>query len=126
MDPITANGVTAALRHAEEACGLILKYGKRSKLPLGAGISYNSRIAQLADFFNSGVEDLVYQPQVRNRLGMGGAAGTSISPAWVVNAFYARSKPNGLFSTMLLGFLMEFPRACQWILYRCCKLFSPS
>jgi hypothetical protein len=43
-----------------------------------------------------------------------------------MNVLYARYKPEGLFSTMLLGFLMEFCRACQWILYRCCKLFSPS
>ena len=34
VDPITANGVTAALRHAKEASGLILKYRKRGALPL--------------------------------------------------------------------------------------------
>jgi menaquinone-9 beta-reductase len=124
MDPITANGVTAGLRHAEESSSLILKYCKRSKLPLRARISYGSRVVQLCGFFNSGVENLVYQPQVRNRLGMGGSAGTYISPAWGMNVLYARCKPEGLFSTMLLGFLMEFSRACQWILYRCCKLFS--
>jgi flavin-dependent dehydrogenase len=124
MDPITANGVTAAMRHAEESCNLILKYRKRGKLPLRARISYDSRVTQLAGFFNSGVENLVYQPQVRNRLGMGGAASTYISPAWGMNVFYARLKPEGLLSTMLFGFLTEFSRACQWILYRCCKLFS--
>jgi flavin-dependent dehydrogenase len=126
MDPITANGVTAALRHAEESCGLILKYRKRGKLSLRARISYSSRIAQLAGFFNSGVENLVYQPQVRNRLGMGGSAGSYISPAWGMNVLYARLKPKRLFSTMLLGFLIECSRACQWILFQCCKLFSPS
>jgi flavin-dependent dehydrogenase len=126
MDPITANGVTAALRHAEEASSLILKYRKRGKLSRRARISYGRRVAQLAGFFNSGVENLVYQPQVRNRLGMVGAAGAYISPAWGVNVLYARCKPKGLFSTALLGFLAEFCRACQWILYRCCKLFPPS
>jgi len=126
MDPITANGVTAALRHAEESCGLILKYRKRNKLSLRARVSYGRRVAQLAGFFNSGVENLVYQPQVRNRLGMGGSAGAYISPAWGVNVLYARFKPNGLFSTMLLMFLTEFSRACQWILYRCCKSLSQS
>ena len=38
VDPITANGVTAALRHATEASGLILKYRKRGALPLLAQI----------------------------------------------------------------------------------------
>ena len=126
MDPITANGVTAALRHAEESSNLILKYRKRSELPLGARISYNSRVAQLARFFNSGVENLVYQPQARNRLGMGRAASAYISPAWLINALYARFKRHGLFSSMLLTILMELTRACQWILYWCCKLFSPN
>ena len=37
VDPITANGVTAALRHAAEASRLILKYRKRGKLPLEPG-----------------------------------------------------------------------------------------
>jgi menaquinone-9 beta-reductase len=126
MDPITANGVTAALRHAEESSSLILKYRKRGKLPVRARISYSSRVAQLAGFFNIGVENLVYQPHVRNRLGMGRAAGTYITPAWVMNVLYARFKRHGLFSTMFLMFLTEFSRACQWILYRGCKLFSPS
>src|ERR1700687_268983 len=54
VDPITANGVTAALRHAAEASRLILKYRKRGTLPLWARISYNSRVLQMAKFFNSG------------------------------------------------------------------------
>jgi len=124
MDPITANGVTAGLRHAEESCDLILKYRKRSKLSLRARISYSSRVAQLGGFFNSGVENLVYQPQVRTRFGMGGSASTYISPAWGMNLLYGCFRRKGLFSTMLLGSLMEFSRACQWILYRCCKFFS--
>src|ERR1700685_1419151 len=66
VDPITANGVTAALRHAEEASSLILKHRKRSKLSRRARISYGSRILQLAKFFNGGIEKIVYEPPVRN------------------------------------------------------------
>src|SRR5271163_2764724 len=62
VDPITANGVTAALRHASEASRLILKHRKRSSLPLAARFCYSSRIVQLARFFNSGIENTVYQP----------------------------------------------------------------
>jgi menaquinone-9 beta-reductase len=124
VDPITANGVTAALRHAQDSCELILKYRKRHKLPLRARISYSARVAQLACFFNSGVENLVYEPPVRAHLGMAVAAGAYISPAWVMNVLYARCKPEGLLSTVLFGSLLEFLRVCQWILYRCCKLFS--
>jgi menaquinone-9 beta-reductase len=124
VDPITANGVTAALRHAQESSDLILKYRKRRKLPPRARISYSARVAQLACFFNSGVENLVYQPPVRTHLGMAAAAAAYISPAWGMNVLYARCQPEGLFSTILLGSLLGFLRACQWLLYRCCKLFS--
>ena len=124
VDPITANGVTAALRHAQESCDLILKYRKRRKLPRRARISYSARVAQLACFFNSGVENLVYQSPVRTHFGMAVAAGAYISPAWGMNVLYARCKPEGLFSTFLLGSLTQFLHACQWALYRCCKLFS--
>src|ERR1700693_6231154 len=71
VDPITANGVTAALRHAAEASRLILKYGKRGRLPILPRVSYSSRILQTARFFNGGIEKIVYQPPVRNRIGLG-------------------------------------------------------
>ena len=58
VDPITANGVTAALRHAAEASGLILKYRKRGTLPLWRQISYNSRVLQMAKFLTVGSKRL--------------------------------------------------------------------
>ena len=71
VDPITANGVTAALRHAEEASELILKYRKRGSLPRRARVCYSSRVLQMAKFFNSGIEKIVYEPPVRDRMGRG-------------------------------------------------------
>ena len=56
VDPITANGVTAALRHAAEASRLILRYQKRGSLPIHARATYGSRILQTAKFLNSGIE----------------------------------------------------------------------
>jgi hypothetical protein len=82
VDPITANGVTAALRHAAEASRLIVKYLKRGRLPLLARVLYSSRIVQMAKFFNSGIEKIVYEPSVRNRIGMGSSGTAYTSPAW--------------------------------------------
>jgi hypothetical protein len=45
-DPITSNGVTAALRHAEEAAALIAESTGRSELPSRARASYNRRVLQ--------------------------------------------------------------------------------
>jgi len=46
VDPMTSNGVTAALRHAAEASRLILKHRKRGRLPWLARVCYSSRILQ--------------------------------------------------------------------------------
>jgi menaquinone-9 beta-reductase len=124
MDPITANGVTAALRHAAESSALILKHRKSNKFSRRARICYNARVAHLARFFNRGVENFAYQPQARTRLGMARSGGAYISPAWFINLLYARLKPIGLFSTFSLGLCMDFLRGCQWLLYRYCKLLS--
>jgi menaquinone-9 beta-reductase len=124
VDPITANGVTASLRHAAESSSLILKHRKRGKLPLSARICYSSRVMQLARFFNSGIENVVYQPPVRNRIGLRHSGTVYISPAWTLNLLYARMKPNGIFSTFLLGLILGVFRGSEWIFYRLCKLFS--
>jgi flavin-dependent dehydrogenase len=121
VDPITANGVTAALRHAAEASRLILQYRKRGMLPLRARFAYNSRILQMAKFFNDGIEKIVYQPPVRNRIGVGHSGTVYTSPAWSMNVVYARLKPNGIFATLLLGSLLSFFRASAWVFYQWCR-----
>jgi flavin-dependent dehydrogenase len=96
VDPITANGVTAALRHAAEASALILKYRKPGRLPLSARASYSGRIVQMAKFFNEGIEKIVYEPPVRNRVGLGRSGTIYTSPAWTMNLVYALLRPTGI------------------------------
>src|ERR1700678_3740842 len=122
--PITSNGVTAALRHAAEASALILKYRKRGKLPIRARRSYSTRILQMAKFFNGGIENIVYEPPVRNRIGMGSAGTVYTSPAWSMNVVYARMKPRGMLSTFILGLLLGAFRLGAWIFYQICKQFK--
>jgi menaquinone-9 beta-reductase len=120
VDPITANGVTAALRQAAEASSLILKYFRRGELPARARRAYNARVLHLAKFFNGGIEKIVYEPTVRNRIGLLRAGMSYTSPAWSMNAVYARLKPVGLFSTYLFaGFLAIF-RASAFLLHQVC------
>jgi menaquinone-9 beta-reductase len=126
VDPITANGVTAALRHAAEASSLILKYRKQGKLPLNARISYSRRILQMAKFFNGGIEKIVYEPPVRNRIGVLHAGTVYTSPAWSMNVVYARAKPRGVVSTFLLGLLLGAFRASAWMFYQFCKRLAPA
>jgi hypothetical protein len=70
VDPMTANGVTAALRHAAEAAALVLKFRARGELPWHARKAYSSRIVQTAKFFNEGIETIIYEPVVRSRIGL--------------------------------------------------------
>ncbi|HXM08411.1 MAG TPA: FAD-dependent oxidoreductase [Terriglobales bacterium] len=121
VDPITANGVTAALRHAAEASSLILKFLRRGELPLRARICYSSRILQLAKFFNGGIEKIVYEPAVRNRIGLGNSGTVYTSPAWSMNVVYARLNPSGMLSTLFFNSLLAIFRASAWLLYQFCN-----
>jgi menaquinone-9 beta-reductase len=125
VDPITANGVTAALRHAAEASALILKFRGRGRIPLRSRISYSSRIVQLAKFFNSGIEKIVYEPPVRNRIGLRRSGTVYTSPAWSMNVVYARLKPTGVLSTFFFGSLLGVFRASAWILRQLCNRRQP-
>jgi menaquinone-9 beta-reductase len=121
VDPITSNGVTAALRHAAEASSLIFKYRTQGKLPLRTRICYSSRIVQMAKFFNSGIEKIVYEPPVRNRIGLQKAGTVYTSPAWSMNVVYARLKPDGIFSTLLLNSMLGAFRLSAWVFYHLCR-----
>jgi flavin-dependent dehydrogenase len=122
VDPITANGVTAALRHAAEAASLILKYRKRRELPALARALYSSRNLQLAKFFNSGIERIVYEPSVRSRIGARRAGTLFTSPAWTMNLIYTRLKPRGIFSTFLFNSVIGLFRCGAWAFYQFCRL----
>jgi menaquinone-9 beta-reductase len=122
VDPITSNGVTAALRHAAEGCALIVKNRESGRLPWRSRLCYSARVVYMGKFFNGGIEKLVYEPPVRNRIGLRHAGTVYISPAWGMNLVYARTKPRGIFSTALFGLSLLFFRVTTWIVYRICKL----
>jgi menaquinone-9 beta-reductase len=125
VDPITANGVTAALRQAAEASSLILKYFRRGELPARVRIAYNTRILHLAKFFNGGIEKIVYEPTVRDRIGLLRAGTSYTSPAWSMNAVYARLKPDGILSTYLFAGLLAIFRASAFLLHQVCMRLGP-
>src|ERR1700726_3026404 len=52
--------------------------------------------------FNGGIEKIVYETPVRNRIGLQKAGTVYTSPAWSMNVVYARLKPGGPLKTLLL------------------------
>lgn len=117
-DPITGNGVTAALRHASEASAMIATYRNRESFPALARYAYNARHVGLGRFFNSLIEKIYYQPSLRGMLGLFHAAEVYTVPAWTTNLIYARSRPRRIAGTLVLGSALLAMRMVAWVAFR--------
>lgn len=122
VDPMTSNGVTAALRHASEGASLVIEYRHRRRIPWLAGAMYSRRAEGLARFFNTGIEKVIYEWPIRKRIGVLKAGDVYTVPAWSMNAIYARLRPRGVVLTMLFNGVLwgfragaaVFSRYCRW------------
>jgi 2-polyprenyl-6-methoxyphenol hydroxylase-like FAD-dependent oxidoreductase len=123
-DPITGNGVTAALRHAAEGSALICTHHQRNTIPWLARSVYNRRVHGMGCYFNSLIEKLYYQPALRLRLGIFTTARVYTVPAWLTNVVYSRTRPTGPLGTLLLCSAMLLLRAAAWSLFRICSLLT--
>jgi hypothetical protein len=103
---------------------LILKCRKRGEMPALSRALYSSRILQFAKFFNSGIERIVYEPVVRNRIGVLQAGTAYTSPAWTMNLFYSRLKPRGIVSTFFFNSMIGLFRYGEWAFYQFCRKFK--
>ncbi len=121
-DPITGNGVTAALRHAEEGSALIVRYQHREKIPSLARFVYDMRVSGMGRYFNSLIEKLYYESPVRSFLGIFLTARVYMVPAWLTNVVYSRTRPRKLFGTLVLCSAMITLRAAAWGLFRVSSL----
>ena len=126
VDPMTSNGVTAALRHAAEASRLLIDARNKTRIPSAAAAAYSLRVESMARFFNSGIEKVIYDWPIRNRIGVGNAGDVYTVPAWSMNAVYARVRPRGLFSTVLFGFVLSLFRACAALFHLICRQQDPA
>ncbi len=125
VDPMTSNGVTAALRHAAEASRLIIESQHRRRIPYLAGAMYSRRVGGLAKFFNRGIERVIYEAPIRNQIGVLPAGDVYTVPAWSLNSVYSRFRPHGPVKTLLFCFLLDVVRLGEYLLYQCCKWWAP-
>jgi flavin-dependent dehydrogenase len=121
VDPMTSNGVTAALRHASEASEIILRYRNRKQIPWLARALYARRVLYMANFFNSGIEKVIYDWPIRNRVGAAVAGDVYTIPAWSINNIYSRIEPRGLVLTVVFGLLLATLRAAMNMFYWFCR-----
>jgi flavin-dependent dehydrogenase len=126
-DPITGNGVTAALRHAEEAVALINRHLHRGTIPVFARRVYDRRVRSVGLYFNSLIEKIFYQPMLRDRLGLFGTARVYTVPAWLMNLIYSRMRPSrSLIRTLAITAGMDLLRAVTWAAFRIATFFYPT
>jgi menaquinone-9 beta-reductase len=123
VDPMTSYGVTAALRHAQESAHLIIRSANRSRLPRLASALYNRRASDLAKFFNCGIETVVYDWPIRERIGALNAGDVYTVPAWLFNLFYTRLQPRGVFGTFVFSAALATLRCTASVMHWLCRRF---
>ncbi len=126
VDPMTANGVTAALRHASEASRILIESRRLRKIPYLKAAMYSRRVLGLAMFFNRGIERVIYESPIRNRIGVLQAGDVYTVPAWSLNSVYSRFRPHGACKTLLFELLLDLFRGGEYLLYQVCKWLQPS
>lgn len=121
VDPLTSNGVTAALRQAAEAAELIIHSRHRRQLPSLAAAAYSWRVRGLARFFNCCIERLFYDWPIRKRIGPLKAGDVYTIPAWLMNLFYSRLRPRGIIGTALFSGALACLRLAAECFHWLCK-----
>ena len=117
-DPITGNGVTAALRHAEEGSALLVRYQHQDSIPALARLVYAMRVSGMGRYFNSLIEKLYYECSVRSLFGIFLTARVYTVPAWLTNVVYSRTRPRKFLGTLALCSAMFTLRAAAWGVFR--------
>jgi menaquinone-9 beta-reductase len=126
VDPMTSNGVTAALRHAAEGSSLIIRYRNRTSIPLLPAAMYSQRVLSLGRFFNSAIENVLYDWPIRNRIGPFNAGDVYTIPAWSINVVYSRLRPRGFVKTTLFRLLLASLRYSLCVFHWFCRQSQPS
>ena len=67
---------------------------------------YSQRVLSLGRFFNSAIENVLYDWPIRNRIGPFNAGDVYTIPAWSINVVYSRLRPRGFIKTTLFRLLL--------------------
>ena len=82
---------------------------------------YSRRVLGLAMFFNHGIERVIYESPIRNRVGVLQAGEVYTVPAWSLNSIYSRFRPRGVLKTILFCSLLNLSRLGTFLFYNFCK-----
>ncbi len=106
-DPLTANGVTAAFRHAAEGVKFILESNHRGTLTARQRRVYNTNVQRMGHVFNHSIETSIYDNSIRWGLGVMPAQKIYTAFSYTVNALYTKYRPQGWLSMLCFGVIMK-------------------
>ena len=92
-DPLTANGVTAALRHAEASASLIGSALSREALPEEGRYLYNAKVKRMGEAFNDSIETAAYDWPIRRGIHPVVAFRVYTLFSYLANALYSKFRP---------------------------------
>jgi hypothetical protein len=108
VDPLTANGVTAALRHASEGARFINESWKRGQFTSRQRKVYTTNLKQMGHVFNHSIETTVYDWPIRWGMGMKQSIYVYTNFSYFANALYSRLNPLTPGAAAGFGLLFNF------------------
>jgi flavin-dependent dehydrogenase len=108
-DPLTSNGVTAALRHARLAARSLLAARRRGRGGLGRVQRwvYDESVRSMALAFNRAIETSIYRSPLRHGLGTVAALRVYTTFGYLANAFHTRFDPRRAAGVATFGLAMR-------------------
>lgn len=109
IDPLTSLGVTAAMRTAAEAASVICAYQTNGSRRYRGLEDYDRRVRALADLYNTAINTLLYEPALRNSVGLRWAARSYVVLGYLTNSLYAKIfRPSRVGTRRVLALLAAF------------------
>ena len=112
-DPLTASGVSAAFRHAQEASAFIQEASKRGALSRRQMRAYNTNVSRMGHAFNHSIEKAIYDCTVRNGVNTLWAQRAYTTFSYPINALYSRLRPHTLTEVGFFTLILDAVRV--WI-----------
>jgi hypothetical protein len=106
-DPLTANGVTAAFRHAQDATEAIRASVRRGSLTKRQQQVYTANVCGMGHAFNHSIEKTVYEWPVRRSLNPQAAQRVYTAFSYSINAMYSKFRPQARLPMALFGLLLH-------------------
>lgn len=108
-DPLTANGVTAAFRHAWESSQILLearRNGRRETTGKQRRV-YDTNLKRMGHAFNHSIETAIYDWPIRWGLGVMPAQKVYTAFSYTVNALYTKYKPKRWLAMLCFGGIVK-------------------